>query len=945
VPILVGETFLGVLDFIVQGRAATREEQELLQLLAAHAGIAIQNAARYEGERRQGERLRGLADVNRRISSALELDVLLETIAQSAANLSGVSYASFWLADDARRMLTFSGGSDPAFTANLPRSAYAYGEGGVGWVAEHRRVLAIDDLETDPRIRDRSFWLTLGMRAGIAYPVLSGDDLLAVLLLSHVQPLRFGSDTQAMIELFTAQAAVAIQNARLYRDATRRRDMAEALANLGRELTGTLDVARIEEIVTRGMVTLLRARGGAVHRYSPVDGTLTTTTAFGPDAEAVRGLVMKPGEGGSGLAVQQRQLVVSPDLLNDPRISLPADAGDRLANYEFRAIMAAPLIARDRILGVLAIGAERGREFTADERQVFQAFADQAALALENARLYAESERERREASTLAAAARQLASSLDIDELGGQLVEVLRQLIGAHASALYRIRQDGELVSVGFAGAARAHMRVGEVVDPRAGITRRAVAERRPVWTRDVLNDPDVYLPDEYRAAITLSGTRAVLSVPLIVKSEVVGVLAISDAVPRDFEPREIALLEAFADQAALALENARLYASARESLARLRDTQVQLVQAAKMSALGQLVSGVAHELNNPLSVVIGYGQLLLGRELPPDLKRPVDLMVSQGDRMAKIVRNLLYFARQRPPERVPTTINRVVEETLALRLHQLTLSGIALERHLAADLPPIPADGQQLQQVFLNLLLNAEQAILEAGSSGRIIVRTALADEGRAVRAEVVDNGPGIPTDVLPHVFEPFYTTKEVGAGTGLGLSVSYGIVQEHGGRLSVESRPGETVFIVELPIVPEASTRRTAPAPPPPRSVIVSDRVALIVEDEPHVSDLISMLLEETGWQVDVATGGRRGLERLRERRHDLVVSDMRMPDGNGDEFYRGAIAHDAALAERFMFLTGDTANAAAWEFLQHTRAPVLEKPFAAAVFLDAVRRLITS
>lgn len=942
VPILVGDTFVGVLDFIVPGRVASREEQELLQLLAAHAGIAIQNASRYDNERRQGERVLALAEVNRRISSALELDELLEAIAQSAANLTGVRFASFWTADEQRQTVTFHRGSDPAIAATMPQAMFPYDQGGVGWVARHRAAFIVDDLATDPRIVHKEWFAQQSLRAFAAYPVISGSDLVAVLLLSDSQPLRFAPDTQGMIELFTAQAAVAIQNARLYREAKRRRDMAEALALLGRELTETLDVVRIEDIVTRGVVALLGVRGGAVHRYSPADGTLTATTSFGLDADAVRGLVLQPGEGGAGLAVQERCLVASADLLQDSRITLAREARERIRAYPFRAIMAAPLLARDRVLGALAVGADAGRDFTADERQVFQAFADQTALALENARLYGESERERREASTLATAARQLAASLDVDELAGQLVEVVRELFSTHASALYRVREDGMLVSVGFGGAARAHMRAGEVVERRDGLASRAVEERRPVWTRDVLHDPGVHLSDAFRAAIVASGNRAVLAVPLIVKNDVVGVLAISDSVPRDFEAREVDLLQAFADQAALALENARLYASARESLARLRDTQAQLVQAAKMSALGQLVSGVAHELNNPLSVVIGYGQLLLGRDLPPALKRPVELMVSQGDRMAKIVRNLLFFARQRPPERIPARINQVIDETLALRLNQLTLSGIAVERQFADELPTIAADAQQLQQVFLNLLLNAEQAILETGRAGRIVVRSSLMDGGRGgVRAEVIDDGPGITPDVLPHVFEPFYTTKEVGTGTGLGLSVSYGIVQEHGGRLFVESRPGHTVFTVELPVLAEVPSRRPV-APVALGSMAGQGRAALVVEDEPHVSDLIVTMLGDTGWRVDVATGGRGGLERIHARRYDLIVSDMRMPDGDGAELYRAALVHDAALAQRFIFLTGDTANTTAWQFLKQTRAPVLEKPFAPAVFLDAVRRL---
>jgi len=412
--------------------------------------------------------------------------------------------------------------------------------------------------------------------------------------------------------------------------------------------------------------------------------------------------------------------------------------------------------------------------------------------------------------------------------------------------------------------------------------------------------------------------------------------------VGREFSADELQALQAVADQTALALENARLYATAQESLARLRETQAQLVQAAKMSALGQLVSGVAHELNNPLSVIIGYGQLLLSRDVPPTLKRPLELMVSQGDRMAKIVRNLLYFARQRPPERASVDVRQVMEQTLALRLNHLTLSGIVVERDFPDALPVINGDAQQLEQVFLNLLLNAEQAILDAMPSGRIVLRARLRPDGRAILAQIVDDGPGIPPDALPRVFEPFYTTKTVGMGTGLGLSVSYGIVQEHGGRLSVESRPRETTFTLELPITQAPVRDRAARERRVYHGV---GKVALVVEDEPSVLDLVVTLLGESGWRVEAALGGRAGLDSVRRNRYDLIVSDIRMPDGDGQEFYEHALAHDPALRSRFIFITGDTAGDRARAFIDGAEVPVVEKPFSPMAFEEAVWRLMAA
>jgi two-component system NtrC family sensor kinase len=206
-----------------------------------------------------------------------------------------------------------------------------------------------------------------------------------------------------------------------------------------------------------------------------------------------------------------------------------------------------------------------------------------------------------------------------------------------------------------------------------------------------------------------------------------------------------------------------------------------------------------------------------------------------------------------------------------------------------------------------------------------------------------VIDDGPGIPADALPHVFEPFFTTKTVGTGTGLGLSVSYGIVEEHGGHLGVESHPGRTVFRLELPVAQSPAARRVAPAGSP-MIVTGEGRTALVVEDEASVLDLIVTILSQTGWRVDVATGGREGLERVRRQSYDLIVSDIRMPDGDGEEFYRDATQGDPSLTQRFIFITGDTANREAFKFLREAGVLVVEKPFQPAFFLDAVRRVTT-
>jgi two-component system NtrC family sensor kinase len=353
--------------------------------------------------------------------------------------------------------------------------------------------------------------------------------------------------------------------------------------------------------------------------------------------------------------------------------------------------------------------------------------------------------------------------------------------------------------------------------------------------------------------------------------------------------------------------------------------------------------------------VVIGHGQLMLAKNPPAEVRRPIELIVAQGDRMAKIVQGLLLFSRQRATARGAVNLPEIIEQTLFLRAAQLRLSGIEVRLEFAPDSPPAEGDAHQLQQVILNLLLNAEQAILQAraerprttedpGESGdRIIVRTEpmVIDEAEWVRLEVEDNGPGIAPAVLPRIFEPFFTTKAVGQGTGLGLSVSYGIVEQHGGRLSAVSEPGRTIFTVLLPRYVASRPAAAASAPDRTRAG-GSGRSALVVDDEPEIIEVVTSVLERSGWKVESADGGRAALERVRAARYDLIVSDIRMPAGDGEAFYREAVAAQPELAGRFLFITGDTANSGAWAFLQSAHIAVLEKPFKADELLAAIARL---
>jgi two-component system NtrC family sensor kinase len=242
-----------------------------------------------------------------------------------------------------------------------------------------------------------------------------------------------------------------------------------------------------------------------------------------------------------------------------------------------------------------------------------------------------------------------------------------------------------------------------------------------------------------------------------------------------------------------------------------LRDTQQQLVQSAKLEAIGELVSGVAHELNNPLTGVWGTSQLIMRREVDETLRGDLEVIHQEASRAVKIVQNLLSFAREHKPEKRCASVNEALAKVLELRAYEMRVSGIELETELQPDLPETCFDFHQMQQVFLNVIVNAEQAMTEARGRGRLSVRTQRVDG--SIQINFADDGPGIRKEDMDRIFDPFFTTKEVGKGTGLGLSICYGIVQGHGGRLLVESEVGKgSTFTVEIPITAEENQEASA-------------------------------------------------------------------------------------------------------------------------------------
>ena len=372
-----------------------------------------------------------------------------------------------------------------------------------------------------------------------------------------------------------------------------------------------------------------------------------------------------------------------------------------------------------------------------------------------------------------------------------------------------------------------------------------------------------------------------------------------------------------------------------------LRRAEKSLAQAERLSSLGEVVAGVAHELNNPLSAVLGYAQLLQSTTGRDDLDHDLVRIVESARRCQKIVVNLLSFARKHPPKKMPQDLNACVRKVIDLKTYHLRASRIEVVLELAEPLPPALFDFHQLEQVILNLLNNAEQAIAANGRPGRVIVRSfATNDE---VGIEIEDDGPGVPLAVRHRIFDPFFTTKDLGTGTGLGLSVSYGIVQEHQGRIELKAdRPGSgACFALTLPRAAEAATQEAAAAAPAAAAKPLAGRHVLVAEDEPLVRDLFSRLLVLDGATVTLAHDGEEAWSKILETDFDLIVADLRMPNLDGRALYERLVEEKPSMVRRFVFATGDLVRQESLKFLEGLPNRILAKP----LDVENVRRVLVS
>ncbi|HEY1657804.1 MAG TPA: GAF domain-containing protein [Candidatus Sulfotelmatobacter sp.] len=550
-----------------------------------------------------------------------------------------------------------------------------------------------------------------------------------------------------------------------------------------------------------------------------------------------------------------------------------------------------------------------------------------------------EMRRRNRELNALNAMAVVATQSFDLDEILNLTLRQVVSLFGAESGAVYLSDSDSPTYRRRAAWGPRSRdaSRPAEIsfADGFGDLITRSRAE---VITAEYLPHLSGTVAEFIRSSADGSWTWVLFWG----KDSPIGIMGLRTHVEYQYSSAEENLLVAISRQLATTIEKVRLYEETCKAYEDLRRTQEQLLQSEKMSAVGQLIAGVAHELNNPLTAILGYAQLLESEGLNERAHDYVGKMFKQAQRTHRVVQNLLSFARQRKPERTEVDIRKILDETLTLRDYDLKVNHIAVEKDFCHDPATVVADPHQIEQVFLNIINNAVDAVLETGRSGKL--KISVVCENGDVRARFTDDGPGIKDP--KRIFDPFYTTKNVGKGTGLGLSICYGIVKEHGGDITAHNAAdGGAVIEVRLPmVIAEGAAVEPVPVVPPKREGAIEGRV-LLVEEEEAVLEFERDVLMGAGASVVTATKSEDVKTRLLSEPFDAVIMSGKLPsDWNSREAYVWVKQNCPDMETHILFtFSHGVEQSEERAFLQENSVPSLVKPFEVADLISQARKLL--
>jgi two-component system, NtrC family, sensor kinase len=861
VPMLKDDALIGLMAIFRQEvRPFTDKQVELVENFAAQAVIAIENA-RLLNELRQRtddlteslEQQTATSEVLKIISSSPgELEPVFNAMLENATRICGASFGNLWVREDDKfRIVAIHGGSreyrDYLFAEPLvlPELQSAMGRAG-----STGKVVQIEDISAAPTYGQRLRIATIEIaeaRTLVAVPMLKDDEVVGIIAIYRQEVRPFTDEQIELVKNFAAQAVIAIENARLLNELRQRTD------DLTESLEQQTATSEVLSVISRSPGEL-----GPVFRTMLTNATSICHAEFGilmlRDGDGFRSVAIEGAPEAYGAAMEKNPIILPRAgsglvrlMHTKQRVQLadlqaePAYAGNRLTTLAgARTLLIVPLLKDDQVVGALNFYRQEVRPFTEKQIELVESFAAQAVIAIENTRLLSELRESLQQQTATSDVLKVISrSTFDLRTVLDTLVESAARLCEADTAAIRMPKDTGyhHVASYGILPDYIEAMRATPLKPGRSSVAGRVLLGRQTVHIHDVRADPDFVLVDIQRA----QGLRTALGVPLMREGAPIGILFLSRNQVKPFTVRQIELVQTFADQAVIAIENVRLFEAEQQrtleltkSLDDLRTAQDRLVQTQKLASLGQLTAGIAHEIKNPLNFVNNFSGVSVElidelqeavkhgsfddktleevTELTGTLRDNLDKIVQHGKRADSIVKNMLLHSREGSGERRSVDVNALVEESLNLAYHgaraEMQGFNVTLERSFDPRAGDIDAFPQEISRVLLNLIANglyaANKRQRQEGDNGfEPTITAATKSLGDRVEIRIRDNGIGIPPEVREKMFNPFFTTKPAGEGTGLGLSISHDIiVKQHSGAIEVDTKPGEfTEFRIILP------------------------------------------------------------------------------------------------------------------------------------------------